>query len=166
MKASEVEAFKEWLTVRGAIVKAPTNEWEIIRFLSDEGTGIVYRNKANRLTFSGDAARAYAAFFERQDLPLAPNVARRSRKEEAEILALFARDGNECFFECGEILTLETATREHLVPVCHGGPDHPSNKVLACENCNRLAGNKPVIEKVQMRECNMLSRLIEKDKAA
>lgn len=37
--------------------------------------------------------------------------------------------------------TPQQATVDHMTPKAHGGPDEPSNFVLACLECNRLKGD-------------------------
>lgn len=71
-----------------------------------------------------------------------------SKKEIRKFLR--DRDGNECWF-CGKIMG-QRANVEHLIPVSHGGPDCMSNKVLAHPRCNRMAGNKPLVAKIALRE--------------
>ena len=43
--------------------------------------------------------------------------------------------GNECWY-CGETLTVETATEDHMIPRARGGDDDWRNKVPACQTCN------------------------------
>lgn len=42
---------------------------------------------------------------------------------------------------CGEPLTEETATMDHVIPRHLGGTDDVDNLTLACEKCNRGKGN-------------------------
>ena len=57
-----VEKFKSWLEKRGAIVVPPTNEWEVVRFKTINGTSVVYTNKHGDLTFTGESAAAHKAW--------------------------------------------------------------------------------------------------------
>ena len=43
-------------------------------------------------------------------------------------------------------------TVEHFHAVSRGGRNHPDNCALACEPCNLIAANKPIVEKVWLRE--------------
>jgi hypothetical protein len=47
--------------------------------------------------------------------------------------------GRQCYY-CQCALTLETAEREHRVPICRGGSDSIANIVPACRDCNRKKG--------------------------
>lgn len=42
---------------------------------------------------------------------------------------------------CPTMLTLDTSTLDHIVPISRGGLDAPNNRVLACEPCNTARGN-------------------------
>lgn len=43
---------------------------------------------------------------------------------------------------CQIILTRETATIDHVIPLCRGGLDNANNRVLACEPCNMRRGSE------------------------
>jgi len=80
---------------------------------------------------------------------LAPVSIRDKRKGDRNRRAkrsLLARDPH-CQW-CKKLLTLETATIEHVVPLARGGLDNMNNKALACEPCNRARGhNMPELER-------------------
>ncbi len=44
-----------------------------------------------------------------------------------------------CF--CRRILTMSTATLEHVIPLSHGGSWKPENLRLSCESCNNERGS-------------------------
>jgi len=52
--------------------------------------------------------------------------------------SLLQKYGNCCY--CGESLTRDTATLEHLVPKAVGGKTSIQNVDIACSNCNFLFG--------------------------
>ena len=54
---------------------------------------------------------------------------------------LFARDRQVCAY-CGDHFAADALTREHIVPVSRGGPDHWMNVVTACRSCNHRKGNR------------------------
>lgn len=79
---------------------------------------------------------------------------------------LWARDGDKCFYCDGQMLAFESflapggsrppmmATLEHLVPlstVQHGTND-PENFVLCCAPCNAIMGDRPLYEKIRIRD--------------
>ena len=50
------------------------------------------------------------------------------------------RFSKKCFW-CGAILTLDTSTLDHKIPLALGGLDNANNWVLACEPCNHDRGS-------------------------
>lgn len=161
----EQHDFSAWLTQNGAFILAPTSEWECLRFLTPGGVGVVYRTKRGKQTLVGDAERCVNLWSARQATPLSPKSGKRGRRMRAQILPLAERDGWSCFY-CATELTTETATREHLVAVAAGGSDHPGNLVLACARCNNMMGNKPLIEKIMLRDRMIHQRFETKEALA
>lgn len=70
-----------------------------------------------------------------------------------KIQQLMARDGINCWL-CHEPLGTDISL-EHLCPTSVGGPNHMHNYVLTHKACNRRLDNKPVAEKVRMREVKL-----------
>lgn len=62
-----------------------------------------------------------------------------------------ARDGEKCFY-CNTQFAKENLTVEHLLSISHGGNNHLSNLVLACQPCNLEAGTGTIIDKVEFRD--------------
>ncbi len=56
-----------------------------------------------------------------------------------DLAALIEAQRNRCWY-CGE--EMESPTKEHVVPVCRGGPDSLTNLVMACRPCNERKGRK------------------------
>jgi len=54
---------------------------------------------------------------------------------------LFERDAWRCRY-CGELLTAETATLDHVLPVSKGGADDPENLATACLMCNSIKSGR------------------------
>ena len=50
--------------------------------------------------------------------------------------ALFARDRRVCLY-CGERFHSNLLSRDHVVPLSHGGPDCWENVATACRSCNQ-----------------------------
>ena len=57
------------------------------------------------------------------------------KKGKEKKLRLLKRDGNQCRY-CSIVLTIETATVDHVIPLSKGGKDSLDNLVLACKPCN------------------------------
>lgn len=156
----ELSAFEKWLTGHGAIVEAPTSEWEVIRFWTKAGLQVVYRNAKGFETWPAEATRLKDVFLSGQSEKLAPVMARKKRLR-GKVADLLRRDGPECWFACGVVFEGsddERATIEHLCARCYGGPNHGANLVLACEPCNRKADNLHIASKVAIREKNLAER--------
>lgn len=144
--------FEEFLTARGAQILQPTNEWEVLRFKTKKGLSIVYRNKRDGLTFTGEADRAWTAFVSNHTWNGATSTERKKRRAP-DVEALIRRDGTACFF-CLTEMAEDDRSLEHLVPLSHGGPNHLSNYVLAHRKCNEVAGSKSAMEKIRIREAH------------
>lgn len=56
---------------------------------------------------------------------------------------LVERDGPACVW-CGREPWRRDLTLEHVVPRSRGGHMTPENALVACRNCNRRRGSKPV----------------------
>lgn len=141
-----IASFKDRLKAAGAEILAPTNPYEILRFRSSKGVGVVYSGKRGE-TWNIEALSA------REHLDagmgsLAPVAVRGRRRDRATVAALILRDGGDCFF-CGRALG-DDITVEHLVAIAHGGPNHVSNLYLAHALCNQAAGHLSAPEKVAM----------------
>lgn len=145
----KVDQFKAFLSGNGHQVLAPTNPWEVVRFKNANGIGVVYKNSTGRVRFTGLSGNAYKAFRSGQSYP-APEKQRRKRID-VETKALIERDGCDCFY-CGKPLDPKDMTKEHMLSVAHGGPNHICNLVIACCDCNREAGHLSVAEKVRLRD--------------
>ncbi len=135
------------VTEAGGEVLAPTNPYEVMRFKTSLGVGVVYEKANGQRTWNAEAIDA------REHLDcsrgsLAPVEVRGRRKGKDSVARLLDRDGANCFF-CGSALG-DDITVEHLVAVAHGGPNHISNLFLAHGECNRSAGHLSAPEKVAM----------------
>ena len=143
-------AFEAWLIERGSSIIGATNPYEITRFLTDEGVGIVYINSAGTITsWLNGADRAFVAFRTGTSWRAVEKVKRGTSKARKTFKTLADRDGPNCIY-CGAGLAVDTATIEHIVPLSAGGPDHLSNKALACRCCNQAVGSLPAAQKVML----------------
>lgn len=147
----KLEKFKAWLAHNGAEVLAPTNEYEVVRFLSGSDTCVIYRSdRGNRWKAVGGADVPLDEFRTggtwKAPIPkTAPTIGTRYYS------ALVQRDGRECFY-CGNPVAPEDSSLEHIVPRSHGGPNHMANFALAHRQCNSDAGNLSAAEKVKLRD--------------
>lgn len=144
--------FRAWLVERGSEIRAPTNEWEVLRFLAPEGIAIVYRRQDNTLTWTGPAKAAYEAFLHQKPwraMDRAPRQRLKASQHRRHVIDLMARDGDTCAY-CGQPLNHDTATIEHFVALTSGGPNHMANKMLACVDCNSTASHLSVREKLEL----------------
>lgn len=149
-------SFKKFIFDRGGEILAPTNEWELIRFSTASGLGVIYRKQSGLVTFYGHAGLAWRCYINGSRWTAGHKARRKRDKQRVFISALKERDGDRCFY-CGCVCDDTNASVEHLIPLNCGGSEHIANKVLACQPCNREAGHMPVIEKIKLRENKMLS---------
>lgn len=147
---SDFEGFEDWVRRMGGEVLAPTNEWEVIRFKDENAkVHVVYKNKHGAVTYDPIVYRLMKVFKKNGQVPLADKTKRLGNYKKQK-LALLHRDGDECFY-CGKPLE-EDITAEHLIALDKGGPNKLENMVLAHKDCNEMADNLPIIQKVKLRE--------------
>lgn len=144
----KIEMFRNWLDQNGAQVLEPTNAWELIRFKTDEGTGIIYANAKGETKFTGPALDAWTAFKGAHSWRAAP-ATKRKPKSPARLQAIRERDGGCCFY-CLLPVAVEDESEEHLVPITHQGPNHISNIFLAHKACNQKVGHLSAPEKIAL----------------
>ena len=145
-KRDHIKAFSARLQAAGAEVLGPTNPYEVLRFRTNLGVGVIYRGKRGE-TWNVEALAA-RDHLDAGKGSLAPVKVQGRRKSASTVVAILDRDGGACFF-CGDVLG-DDITVEHLVAIAHGGPNHVSNLFLAHGSCNRLAGHLSAPEKVAM----------------
>lgn len=143
-------AFLASVTEAGGEVLAPTNPYEVMRFRTRFGVGVVYENSRGVRNWNSEAKAARQHLSSKANGSLAPVVVHGRRKGAGTVDRLLARDGTSCFF-CRQPL-LDDITVEHLVAVAHGGPNHISNLFLAHLACNNRAGHLSAPEKIAMRD--------------
>lgn len=152
-KKFDLGTFVHWLDKCGAEVLPTTNEWELLRVKTCDGLFVAYRNKRGKETWANELLELRAAFMAGHQRSLSPSRRERVRLRP-RIEKLAKRDGLECWFCAGgfENEDSDAITIEHLCSRVHGGPNHISNLVLACEPCNQEADNLSVAEKVRLRD--------------
>jgi 5-methylcytosine-specific restriction endonuclease McrA len=141
--------FAAGLVEAGGEMLAPTNPYEMMRFRTRYGVGVVYVNKRGGQTWNAEAIKARDHVTARKG-SLAPITIRGRRRDASTVNRLIIRDGGDCFF-CGDDLS-DDITVEHLVAIAHGGPNHISNLFLAHAACNQRAGHLSAPEKIAMRD--------------
>lgn len=145
-KPATLATFEKRLKEAGAEILGPTNPYEVLRFRTSLGVGVIYTGKRGE-SWNAEAVAA-REHLDAQKGSLATVQVRGRRTDKATVAALMKRDGDACFF-CG--LALEgDITIEHLVAIAHGGPNHVSNLFLAHGECNREAGHLSAPEKVAL----------------
>ena len=71
---------------------------------------------------------------------------------------LRARDGDLCWL-CNERMDFAATPNsakawsvEHLIAKSHGGPETLHNLALCHPGCNRMLGDRPLVDKIRLRE--------------
>lgn len=157
----DLDAFKDWLAERGALILPTAHSREIMRVRTHHGLLVVRRTKRGKQRWPPDLFLIGMQFLRGERPALAPDLHRKSRRIRAgELYAeLVERDGDGCFY-CGRRVPEPGEecpdgfgpSLEHLVATAHGGPNHPSNYALAHERCNNIAGDLPAVGKIKLRE--------------
>ena len=147
----DVGKFKNWLQSQGAEILTVTNDYELLRFHCNAGTGVVYRNKAGRTSTNNNFVdEAFQCWRQQKPLDWKAKPAKRkgASKKKNQLLL---RDGDQCFY-CGQVMADDDMTVEHLICISAGGLDRIENCVLAHDSCNNKAGHLSLIEKLKLRE--------------
>lgn len=142
--------FTEFLVRHGAEV-VPPHQWEILRFQSAVGIGIVYFNARGGTKLTEACADAWACFTASE--PWRGQRRMRHSQSKTVYALLIERDGDGCFL-CGKPLG-DDMTREHLLAVVDGGTNHLNNLVLAHAVCNHQMGALSIMAKIRMREARL-----------
>lgn len=157
---NQTKKFLSWLADCGAEILEPMSEWEIARVRANGNTHVAYTNSKGRQTWPKPLRNMLTKKSENIWPKLGNPQQRVSGNKKALIDKLGKRDGFECWY-CAHPLAPPNrdqvdgemfATVEEICPRQIGGPTHIGNQVLACNDCNQLAGNKSVSEKVSIRE--------------
>lgn len=154
-----IDTFKRRLAEAGAEILGTTNPYEVLRFKTAHGVGVIYKGKRGE-TWNAEAIAA-RNHLDKQKGSLAPVKVKGRRTSKATVAGLLERDGGDCFF-CGNDLDGDI-TVEHLVSIAHGGPNHMTNLFLAHAECNQKAGHLSAPEKVKLALETRLSTSNQKD---
>ena len=134
----DTDGFQEWLEANGGELRAPTNEWEVLRYRKDRVIHVIYKNKKGALNYQGKSRDHYKAFLGSDDLAVADPINRVDTvghiRRKKIVRQLVERDGKLCWF-CGEFFGVERQkdrlSVEHLLPRSKGGNNGLANLVLA-----------------------------------
>lgn len=141
-----ISKFRTYVKESGASILENTNEWELLRFSSKNGVGIVYTNKHGQMTLSGAADLALSFYLRGKKWNAGLKYYAYQRPETVE--KLLERDGSMCFY-CSNPLG-EDITVEHILSVVHGGCSNAANLCLTHAECNRRAGSLTVVDKIKL----------------
>jgi len=153
VEPKKIESFKGWLSSQGCELLPSTNEFELIRFRSKLGTGVVYTGRRGVSVSAPFVSEAFDCFTNAKKWRGKGKPTKRCGGSKHK-RQLIDRDGLCCFY-CGNEFEPKDLTQEHLHAVTQGGSDRLENKVLACKPCNEEAGHLPIIDKVKLREKKM-----------
>jgi hypothetical protein len=140
--------FKKYLRAKGAEILEPTNPYELVRFRANGAIHVIYEGKRG-ISFVGESEKAYNAF---QNKGIWSVDIKKDKRRNLSVIkrTLIERDGDKCFY-CKNPLE-DDITVEHLLSMCHGGPNHISNYVLSHKDCNSKVGHLSIMDKIKIRE--------------
>lgn len=144
-----LKSLEIFLVNQGARILEPTNEWEVLRFRSIDGVGVLYTDKRGNISWVGAAKEAMNAYHNEDTTWNIEKKGRRKMTNNSKLLV--SRDGIKCFY-CGKPTHETDRTVEHLLSIADGGGNNMKNLVLAHRDCNLEAANLGVFEKVKLRE--------------
>ena len=164
-----ISGFGAWLTKCGAEILPPVGEWEIFRAIVNGVTLSAYARKTGFQNWPTPLQLLYTQYRlgQQQNLgPVAKPAKAMSANRRGRIVKIAERDGWACWYCAHPLQPLgyayaegrRAATLEEVCPRQIGGPTHIGNQVLACDQCNREAGNFSVAAKVKMRDVKLAVR--------
>lgn len=142
--------FKDYLRRHGCEIQEPSNEFELVRFRSPLGVGVLYVGKKGVSCNVPFVADALTLFFNKSPWEAGKAQPTKRSTSPKRKQALLARDGDTCFF-CSLPLGSDI-TEEHLVSVAQRGRNHLDNCVLAHYSCNKKAAAMSLIDKIKLRD--------------
>lgn len=157
-KPERRKGFETFIAQSGADLVAPTSQWELLRFTTARGVGIVYTSAKGRITLVGEAEAAFEAYRSQHAWSAGHKTPRKGYRVNSVHRRLLDRDGPACFL-CLVDTTPDDRTIDHMIPLAHGGPNNIHNYALAHRKCNADAGHKPLIEKIRAREAILAERM-------
>lgn len=153
----KVDKFKTFLKESGAVLLDETNEFEAVRFRTENGVSVVYKSRRG-YTFTGESREAFDNFQKGNIWEILGRNKKRKKKVRNQLIE---RDGYHCFY-CGiDTFKADNFTVEHVLSIAHGGNNNINNLVVACDPCNKLAADLPIIEKMAIRETNLRKEIDE-----
>ena len=147
---ASLSKFEDYLRSHVCELQPKSNEYELVRFKSAIGVGVIYTGSKGlscNVPFVSDALNLFFANQPWVAGKVEPKKRHPSPKRKKELLD---RDGDSCFY-CNNLLK-EDITEEHLVSISQHGYNHLDNIVLAHFKCNQLASHKSLVEKIQLRD--------------
>lgn len=150
LTANALSRFENYLREHGCEILPASNEYEVLRFRSALGVGVIYTGKKGLSCNVPSVADAVQRFLAGQQwqagkVKAAANAGTPKRKAR-----LLARDGDRCWF-CG--LPLEDdITEEHLVARAQRGHNSLDNIVLTHFKCNERLGHLALVDKIKLRD--------------
>lgn len=151
LKRAETDAaFLARIVAAGGERLAATSHWEVMRFKTRLGVGVVYVDSKGARTWNPEAKAARAHLAKPGSGSLAPMKKNGAKVPAGTVERILARDGSVCFYCRAELG--DDCTVEHLVARNHGGPNHISNLFLAHAPCNQRAGHLSAPEKIVLRD--------------
>ena len=73
---------------------------------------------------------------------------------------IIKRDGFVCRY-CGDMITRETHTIDHIIPASKGGDENPRNLVMCCGTCNKYAKNL-VFDSFEAKQAYLVAKKLGK----
>lgn len=150
LMANALSRFENYLREHGCEILPTSNEYELLRFRSALGVGVIYTGKKGlscNVPFVADAVQLFLADQQWQAGKIPGTKSTTSPKRKA---ALLARDGDLCWL-CNLPLNGDI-TEEHLVSRAQRGKNTLDNIVLTHFKCNERLGHLALVDKIKLRD--------------
>jgi hypothetical protein len=157
LKLVDILAFTKWLRARGSQILAPTNEYEVLRFTTAQGIGLIYSSRTKPIShINGPAHTAVSSFYCNAPWSAEERTLRIGGTAKQQVKnSILARDGDRCIYCEKQFSDSSPATLEHLFPVRDGGTNHINNLALACDACNLATSDMGAAEKIRYAKARL-----------
>lgn len=148
----DLEKFIDWMKIQGVEVIRTNRVEEAFRIRTARGISIALKRADGTYIFTRELEYAWQAFRFGVKYRFSLNKTERKKmKVPVLVYELLKRDGDRCFY-CDKKLKIQEIAMEHVCPISCGGPNHLSNMVLACKDCDAEVTNLPVAKKIKIRD--------------
>lgn len=157
------ELFIKFIQEKGAQLSPTTHPSHVLRleWPSDQKLKqkrivalVTIAKRQKKILFHGKSSQLWHEF---SQLKTSQLEAIKQTKLSKRLKGLYQQHKATCFY-CLKTVKPEDASTEHLIAVSRGGGNCSDNLALAHKHCNQQQANKPLIDKLAVREANLVQQ--------